>query len=128
LLRPDLRPQETTQLTSPRHRPAPRDCQSETGLEAGNQMAERHFDRRQKSRGHFDRMSAELDRVKHVILGIGVDVNLGGEFPPELRKLATSLKIETGGRFRARNWPWPFCANWILITRGLRGQIRRRRR
>ena len=42
-------------------------------------------------------MSAELDRVKHVILGIGVDVNLSaGEFPPELRKLATSLKIESG--------------------------------
>jgi len=42
-------------------------------------------------------LSAELDRVKHVILGIGVDVNLGaGEFPLELRKQATSLKIEAG--------------------------------
>jgi BirA family biotin operon repressor/biotin-[acetyl-CoA-carboxylase] ligase len=38
-----------------------------------------------------------LDRVKHVILGIGVDVNLStNEFPAELRKTATSLKIETG--------------------------------
>jgi BirA family transcriptional regulator, biotin operon repressor / biotin---[acetyl-CoA-carboxylase] ligase len=35
--------------------------------------------------------------VKCVILGIGVDVNLNaGEFPPELRKAATSLKIESG--------------------------------
>jgi BirA family biotin operon repressor/biotin-[acetyl-CoA-carboxylase] ligase len=42
-------------------------------------------------------MSAELDRVQHVILGIGVNVNTGaGEFQPELRKLATSLKIESG--------------------------------
>ena len=42
-------------------------------------------------------MSAELDRVRYVILGIGVDVNLdAGEFPAELRKTATSLKIETG--------------------------------
>jgi BirA family biotin operon repressor/biotin-[acetyl-CoA-carboxylase] ligase len=42
-------------------------------------------------------MSAELDRVRHAILGIGVDVNLAaGEFPPEWRKLATSLKIELG--------------------------------
>ena len=44
-------------------------------------------------------MSAELDRVKHIILGIGVDVNLdAAEFPPELRKIATSLKIESGGQ------------------------------
>jgi BirA family biotin operon repressor/biotin-[acetyl-CoA-carboxylase] ligase len=42
-------------------------------------------------------LSAELDHVRHVILGVGVDVNLGvGEFPLELRKLATSLKIESG--------------------------------
>ncbi|MEO5802541.1 MAG: biotin--[acetyl-CoA-carboxylase] ligase, partial [Verrucomicrobiota bacterium] len=31
------------------------------------------------------------------ILGMGVDVNLtASEFPPDLRKIATSLKIETG--------------------------------
>jgi BirA family biotin operon repressor/biotin-[acetyl-CoA-carboxylase] ligase len=41
-------------------------------------------------------MSAEMDRVRHVILGIGVDVNQE-EFPPELRKIATSLKIVSGG-------------------------------
>jgi BirA family biotin operon repressor/biotin-[acetyl-CoA-carboxylase] ligase len=35
--------------------------------------------------------------VRHVILGIGVDVNLNAnEFPAELRKSATSLKIESG--------------------------------
>jgi len=42
-------------------------------------------------------MSAELDRVRHVILGIGVDVNQDADgFPPELRPLATSLKLESG--------------------------------
>ena len=42
-------------------------------------------------------MSAELDRVQHIILGIGVNVNTSAsEFQPELRKLATSLKIESG--------------------------------
>src|SRR5581483_7292514 len=39
----------------------------------------------------------ELDRVKHVILGIGVDVNLTAtDFAPDLRKVATSLKIAAG--------------------------------
>jgi BirA family biotin operon repressor/biotin-[acetyl-CoA-carboxylase] ligase len=47
--------------------------------------------------GILTEMSAELDRVRHIILGIGVDVNLdAGELPAELRKTATSLKIETG--------------------------------
>ena len=42
-------------------------------------------------------MSAELDRVRHVIPGIGIDVNQdAGEFPADLRKIATSLKIESG--------------------------------
>ena len=42
-------------------------------------------------------MSAELDRVKHLILGIGVNVNLNaGDFPSDLRRLATSLKAELG--------------------------------
>ena len=50
-----------------------------------------------KAAGILTELSAELDRVKHVILGIGVDVNLGAnEFPAELRRLATSLKIESG--------------------------------
>ncbi|HEX3890089.1 MAG TPA: biotin--[acetyl-CoA-carboxylase] ligase, partial [Verrucomicrobiae bacterium] len=42
-------------------------------------------------------LSAEPDKVRYVILGIGIDVNLdAGEFPAELKKIATSLKIESG--------------------------------
>ena len=42
-------------------------------------------------------MHAELDHVKHVCLGIGVDVNQEGrDFPPELRRIATSLRMESG--------------------------------
>jgi BirA family biotin operon repressor/biotin-[acetyl-CoA-carboxylase] ligase len=52
-----------------------------------------------KVAGILTELSAELDKVKYVILGMGVDVNLAaGEFPPELRKLATSLRIEAGQR------------------------------
>ena len=53
--------------------------------------------RGKKIAGILTEMSAELDRVKYVILGIGVDVNLSAsEFPSDLRKSATSLRIETG--------------------------------
>ena len=42
-------------------------------------------------------LSAELDHIYHLILGIGIDVNLTAtDLPPELRRIATSLRIESG--------------------------------
>jgi len=50
-----------------------------------------------KIAGILTEMSAELDRVRHVILGIGMDVNQEKtDFPPELQPLATSLRIAGG--------------------------------
>lgn len=40
-------------------------------------------------------MSSEMERVRHLIIGIGINVN-GGEFPPEIADTATSLRRETG--------------------------------
>jgi len=97
LLRPDLRPQETTQLTVASAAALRRAIESETGLKPEIKWPNDILVGGKKVAGILTELNAELDRVKHVILGIGVDVNLGtGEFPPELRKLATSLKIESG--------------------------------
>ena len=97
LLRPDLRPQEATQLTVASATALRRAIQSETGLHPEIKWPNDILIGGKKVAGILTELSAELDRVRHVILGIGVDVNLGtSEFPPELRKLATSLKIESG--------------------------------
>jgi BirA family transcriptional regulator, biotin operon repressor / biotin---[acetyl-CoA-carboxylase] ligase len=97
LLRPDLRPQETTQLTVASAIALLRALEAETGLPVEIKWPNDLLIRGKKVAGILTELSAEPDRVRHVILGIGVDVNLGaGEFPPELRKLATSLKIESG--------------------------------
>jgi BirA family biotin operon repressor/biotin-[acetyl-CoA-carboxylase] ligase len=97
LLRPDLRPQETTQLTVASATALRRAIQNVTGLSPEIKWPNDILVGGKKVAGILTELSAELDRVKHVILGVGVDVNLGaGEFPPELRKLATSLKIESG--------------------------------
>jgi BirA family transcriptional regulator, biotin operon repressor / biotin---[acetyl-CoA-carboxylase] ligase len=97
LLRPDLRPQETTQLTVASATALRRAIQSETGLKPEIKWPNDLLIGGRKVAGILTELSAELDRVKHVILGIGVDVNLGaGEFPAELKKTATSLKIESG--------------------------------
>src|ERR1039457_4652760 len=97
LLRPDLRPQETTQLTVASATALRRAIQSETGLKPEIKWPNDILVGGKKVSGILTELSAELDRVKHVILGIGVDVNQGAsEFPAELRKTATSLRIEAG--------------------------------
>jgi BirA family biotin operon repressor/biotin-[acetyl-CoA-carboxylase] ligase len=97
LLRPALRPQEVTQLTVASATALRRAIEQQTGLPAEIKWPNDILIGGKKVAGILTELSAEPDRVRHVILGIGVDVNLNpGEFPPELRKQATSLKIEAG--------------------------------
>jgi BirA family transcriptional regulator, biotin operon repressor / biotin---[acetyl-CoA-carboxylase] ligase len=97
LLRPDLRPQEATRLTVVSATALCRAIHSESGLAPEIKWPNDILVNGKKVAGVLTELSAELDHVKHIILGIGVDVNLGaGDFPAELRKQATSLKIEAG--------------------------------
>jgi len=95
LLRPALSPQETTQLTVASATALRRAIKTVTGLTTDIKWPNDLLIGGKKVVGILTEMSAEVDRVRHVILGIGVDVNQK-EFPPELRKVATSLKIEVG--------------------------------
>lgn len=54
---------------------------------------------RRKFCGILTELNAEVTRVRHAVIGIGINVHQT-HFPPELRDLATSLFLETG-----RNWP-----------------------
>ncbi len=54
---------------------------------------------RRKFCGILTEMNAEVTRIRHMVIGIGINV-LQPEFPPELRDVATSLHIETG-----KEWP-----------------------
>jgi BirA family biotin operon repressor/biotin-[acetyl-CoA-carboxylase] ligase len=97
LLRPELTPQETTQLTVASATALRRALKNVTGLVADIKWPNDLLIRGKKVVGILTEMSAEVDRVRHVILGIGVDVNQdAAEFPAELRKIATSLKVEAG--------------------------------
>jgi BirA family transcriptional regulator, biotin operon repressor / biotin---[acetyl-CoA-carboxylase] ligase len=49
--------------------------------------------------GILTELNAEVTRVRHLVIGIGINVHQEW-FPPELRASATSLHIETG-----RSWP-----------------------
>ncbi|HEX5233813.1 MAG TPA: biotin--[acetyl-CoA-carboxylase] ligase [Silvibacterium sp.] len=49
--------------------------------------------------GILTELNAEVTRVRHLVVGIGINVHQP-QFPNEIRDLATSLHIETG-----REWP-----------------------
>lgn len=50
-----------------------------------------------KVTGILTELSAELDRVDYVLIGMGINVNLArSDFPTELHKMATSVRMEYG--------------------------------
>ncbi len=97
LLRPDLRPQSATQLTVISAVAVARAIEKQTGLKPGIKWPNDIVFAGRKCAGILLELSAELDHIRHVVLGIGIDVNLSAEeLPPELRSIATSLRIEAG--------------------------------
>ena len=97
LLRPQLRPVEATQLTVAAATALARAIRLQTELEPAIKWPNDLLLEGRKVAGILTEMSAEVDRVNHVIIGVGVDVNqTASDFPADVRKLATSLKIASG--------------------------------
>jgi BirA family biotin operon repressor/biotin-[acetyl-CoA-carboxylase] ligase len=54
-----------------------------------------------KAAGILAEMASDPGGVRHVVIGVGVNVNMEeGDFPPDLRDTATSLRIRAGRAFR----------------------------
>lgn len=98
LLRPALTPASVTQLTVAAATAVARAIRLETGLAPQIKWPNDILLRGKKVTGILTELSAEQDRVRHVIIGIGVDVNVT-DFPAELHDVATSLAAEAGKKF-----------------------------
>ncbi len=97
LLRPALQPRELTQITVASAAAVRAAIEMQTGLVAEIKWPNDILLGGRKTAGILVELQAELDRVRYLILGIGVDVNLSAaDFPAELRKTATSLSIALG--------------------------------
>lgn len=98
LLRPQLPPASATQLTIAAATAVTRAIRLETGLLPQIKWPNDILLEGRKVVGILTELSAELDRVRYVIIGIGVDVNIK-EFPAELADSATSLAAAAGKNF-----------------------------
>ena len=98
ILRPPFPPQEApkcTLMAAVALNRAIRDC---TGIACGIKWPNDILCNGKKLVGILTEMSAEMDAINHVVIGMGVNVNISiDEIPPELQTVATSLQIETGG-------------------------------
>jgi BirA family biotin operon repressor/biotin-[acetyl-CoA-carboxylase] ligase len=95
ILRPPLSPASAPTLTLMAGLAAHAAVSSTTGLPVDIRWPNDLLMNGKKVCGILTEMNAELDRLHSVVLGIGINVN-HREMPPELRAIATSLRIETG--------------------------------
>ena len=96
ILRPNLPPQRAPELTLVASVAACDACRK-AGVEAGIKWPNDLLVGGRKVAGILTELSAEPDLVHWVVLGIGVNLNSGsGDFPADLRGVATSLSIERG--------------------------------
>ena len=94
ILRPDLSPNAAPIITLMAGVAAQRAIAGATGLNADIRWPNDILVKGKKVCGILTEMSAELDRLHTVVLGIGINVN-HREMPAELKEIATSLRIET---------------------------------
>jgi len=95
ILRPALAPSAAPVLTLMAGLAVHRAIETSTGLAADIRWPNDVLVSGRKVCGILTEMSAELDRLHAVVLGIGINVN-HREIPDELKPIATSLRIETG--------------------------------
>lgn len=97
LLRPMLRPQAATRLTVAAAAALARAFRREIPLRPEIKWPNDLMIHGRKVAGVLTELSGELDSVRHVSLGIGINANLMAEdFPPALRETATSLRLALG--------------------------------
>jgi BirA family biotin operon repressor/biotin-[acetyl-CoA-carboxylase] ligase len=97
LLRPALSPQEAQLLTLAVALATAQAIKGHTGLQVALRWPNDLLVGRKKLGGVLLEMRTEPDRLLYVVAGIGVNVNARKtDFPPSLRPLATSLRLELG--------------------------------
>lgn len=95
LLKPELPPTDVASITLAAGYAVCLAIRDITGIDARIKWPNDVIVGNRKLCGILTEMSAQSDRIEHLIIGIGINVN-NSSFPDEIAKRATSLFIETG--------------------------------
>ena len=101
-LRPMLPPMELPQITLTAAVAVVRAVRRVAGVAPGIKWPNDLLLYGKKLGGILTEMETESDRIRHVVVGLGLNVN-NPEFPPELAATATSLTLTAGGTFSRVN-------------------------
>lgn len=97
LLYPPVNPSEASQVTMMAAVALASAIRDETGIVAGIKWPNDLLVGGKKICGILTEMSAEMERINHLVLGAGINANQDQtDFPEEVRSTATSLKVEAG--------------------------------
>lgn len=99
VLRPDILPASASMVTLVAGMAAAKGIRAVTGLDAGIKWPNDVVVRGRKVCGILTEMSTEEESIRHVVVGMGINVNTE-EFPEELLETATSLKLESGAQVK----------------------------
>ena len=100
VLRPPFPPQEAPKCTLMAAVALNRAIRDVTGIPCGIKWPNDILCNGRKLVGILTEMSAEMDAINHIVIGMGINVNIDvTEIPPELQDIATSISIEAGTEF-----------------------------
>lgn len=95
VLKPELKPECASMLTLVAALSVSRAVEEVTGLKPMIKWPNDLVVNKKKVTGILTEMSAEPGKIQYIVVGIGINVNME-EFPEEIRKTATSLRLEAG--------------------------------
>lgn len=95
IVHPNIRPEKASMLTLVIGMAAAKAIQETTGLKTGIKWPNDVVIEGKKISGILTEMSAEMDGIHYVVIGIGINANFT-EFPEELKDTATSLQLQLG--------------------------------
>lgn len=99
LLRPVMNPSDAPMLTLVMAYAATKALREKTELDIGIKWPNDLVVSGKKISGILTEMSAEIDYINHVVIGVGINVNQD-TFPDDIKETASSLKMELGKRIK----------------------------
>ena len=99
MLKPDILPNNASMLTLVAALAVAAAIRKCTGRPAGIKWPNDIVMNGKKVCGILTEMSAQIDYVNHVVVGIGINVH-NESFPEDIAQIATSLYLETGARYQ----------------------------